>query len=127
MPKYHLLRHVRITLAAACFTGIAACQGVDVVFNEQVLHTSTDLFTEYEIPDSGLRGCIKRAILDSRITEPGQLRRLHCIEAGVINLEGLDQFPALERLDLTGNYSLPCTEASRVAEVATLILPDQCQ
>lgn len=106
---------------------LGGCQGVDVVFNEQVMYTSADLFEDYEIPDPGLRGCVERAILEYRITAPTQLRRLHCIEAGVTNLDGLNRFQALERLDLTGNYDLPCSETAKLGELKVLILPDQCQ
>lgn len=110
-----------------CAFFLGSCQGVDVVFNEQVFYTSADLFTEYAIPDPGLSGCVERAILERRLTAADQLRHLHCIEAGVTSLAGLEQFPALESLDITGNYDLPCSELAKVAEIASLIVPDQCQ
>ncbi|MFK7975091.1 MAG: leucine-rich repeat domain-containing protein [Halioglobus sp.] len=127
MAKHHHFTGFRRWSALAIAIVLGGCQGVDVVFNETVFYTSTDLFTDYKIPDSGLSGCVERAILEQRMTAPEQLRRLHCIEAGVTSLEGLDQFPKLERLDLTGNYDLPCNEASRLTTVTTLILPEQCQ
>lgn len=117
----------RRSALAVCALLLSGCQGVDVVFNEQVLYTPTDLFTEYEIPDAGLKGCIERAILEQRLTAAEQLRGLHCIEAGVTTLDGLNQFPALQRLDLTGNHDLPCAESAKAANITTLILPEQCR
>jgi hypothetical protein len=114
-------------LAAALGLSLGACQSVDLVFNEQVMYTSTDLYKDYTIPDPGLRGCIERAILDGRYTRADQLRHLHCIEAGVESLEGLEQFPSLQSLDLTGNYDLPCGEAAGLDHLKKLVLPDQCQ
>lgn len=119
-------RH-KILLAALTGLSLSACQGVDLVFNEQVMYTSTDLYKDYTIPDPGLRGCVERAILDGRYTRADQLRHLHCIEAGVESLEGLEQFPALQSLDLTGNYDLPCGEAAGLDRLKKLVLPDQCR
>lgn len=121
--------HRSLSLLLIVLSGCLAsgCQGVDVVFNEQVVYTDADLYTDYDIPDPGLRGCVKRAILEGRYSAADQLRHLHCIEAGVVSLDGLERFPNLQRLDLTGNFDLPCAETDKLSTLETLILPDQCQ
>ena len=106
---------------------LVGCQGVDFVLNEQVVYTDADLFTDYEIPDPGLKGCVERAILAGRLTAATQLRDLHCIEAGVVSLTGLTQFPNLQRLDLTGNHDLSCIQVEKFKSLDELILPDQCR
>ena len=121
----HRSLRLLLVLLSSCLA--CACQGVDVVFNEQVVYTDADLYTDYDIPDPGLRGCVERAILERRMSAAQQLRNLHCIEAGVVSLDGLDTFSNLQRLDLTGNFELPCSELDKLPGLDTLILPDQCQ
>jgi Leucine-rich repeat (LRR) protein len=117
----------------------AGCESYQVTLNERELYSPPALFTDYQIMDAGLRACIDQTISDQSIVRAEQLTALVCTFAGIKTLAGLSRFTQLEtinlannklsdikplmffgqlqRLDLTDNPHLSCTDIKSLADL----------
>jgi hypothetical protein len=109
------------SLCAACLL-LTACGNYDFTINDRVVYTPQPLFSEYEVPDEGLRQCIEQAINDNLVTAASQLYAVSCVEAGIGSLEGLSTFTQIEQLTLSSNQIDDISElaALTVLQVAYL-------
>lgn len=106
MKSLRILRTERLralTVSALITLAIAGCDRYIFTINEQPVHTPAVLFTDYQITDEALRGCVEQTILDLKIHHAGELTRLVCTHAQITNLAGLETFVALSELNLTDN------------------------
>jgi Leucine-rich repeat (LRR) protein len=82
------------------------------------------MFTDYDVPDHRLRGCLVQTISDQQVTEAAQLRHLNCSSAGISQLTGLTRFHALEELNLASNNLREVPELATLSRLRILILRD---
>lgn len=79
------------------------CAGYEVTINEQPVYTPTTVVSLEEIADDNLAECINQTLADQKISDPTQLKRLMCTNAGIDDLAGIEQLEGLEELDLNRN------------------------
>ena len=101
---------------------LGGCGNYDVTVNDRVVYTPEPLFTQFEIADTALRNCIRKAIEDGLVTAAGQLRAIDCAGAGVANLQGLATFTQIERLDLSSNSISDISELGALTVLQALYL-----
>ncbi|HEY7883594.1 MAG TPA: leucine-rich repeat domain-containing protein [Cellvibrionaceae bacterium] len=107
---YRLYRLVLpVTLAL-----LTACSNYNVSVNDRVVYTPLPLFSDYQLSDDSLAGCVQQTISDEKITSARDLTRLRCTSAGIKDLSGIEKFAALEQLDLSDN------ELGNIAPLAKL-------
>lgn len=82
---------------------LGGCARYQVTLNEQPIYSPPPLYSQYEVPDEGLKNCLHQTIADKQITRAEQLTQLVCRYAGIKSVQGLDVFVALEELDLSHN------------------------
>lgn len=111
------------SLCAACLL-LAACGNYDFTINDRVVYTPQPLFTDYEVPDEGLRKCIEQAIEDNLVTAASQLDALSCTRAGIENLAGLSTFTQIEQLTLSSNRIRDISELGALTVLQVLYLDD---
>lgn len=136
-----------LILSALTLTG---CENYTYTLNEQPVFTPPGLFSNYQISDQGLAGCLKQAILDQQVSKAHDLSQLNCSNAGITNLTGLEIFtglthvnlgnnalteikpllflPHLDTVLLGGNEALDCGDAKLLANQASgaVSLPTHC-
>jgi len=129
---------------------LSGCENYTYTFNEQPVFSPSALFTDYHIPDQGLAGCVKQAIIDQKATKARELTRLNCSNAGVLQLSGLEIFTGLAHINLSdnalteikpllflphlntvllsGNEALDCKDGERLREQTSnqVSLPSHC-
>ena len=101
---------------------LAACENVDYTFNERVVFTTGELFSDFEVADAALRDCITQTIADNGIRAAGQLTDLNCSNAGIAHLDGLARFSGLLRLRLSSNAVRNLVELQALASLQELYL-----
>lgn len=101
---------------------LAACENFDVTFNERVVFTPHELFSDFNLPDEALRNCVTQTIADAGITAVSQLTDLNCSSAGITNLDGLARFSALLNLRLSSNAVRNLVELESLASLQELYL-----
>lgn len=114
----------RLLLAVLLPGLLWACQGYDFTVNEKVVYRAAPLFTDYNLKDPALAGCVEQAIIDQAVTSPGQLVNLNCSNAGIVELDGLGTFTGLQALRLSQNRVRNLVELTRLAELQELYLED---
>lgn len=141
---------MKLFTIALTFLFLMGCDRYQVTINERQIYAPKQLFSNYQIPDSGLNSCIKQAIIDKSIQRAEDLRSINCSYAGISNLDGLKRFTGLttinlannrltnirqltffgqlSRLDLSGNESLACTDIETLRELlpTELVAPQNC-
>jgi len=93
---------------------LGACGNYDFTINNRVVYTPDPLFTDFDIPDPGLRKCVEEAINDYRVTAASELAGISCTRAGIQSLAGLATFTQIEQLTLSSN------EVSDISELGSL-------
>ena len=81
-----MLHHLSSGLACmlpALLVLLSACESYDFKVNDKVVYSPQPLFSDFEVPDEGLRGCLEQAIADGGISAGTQLSILNCNHAGI--------------------------------------------
>lgn len=86
-----------------CLFLLSGCQNYQVSLNEIAIYQPPAVLTEISATDSGLRACLQQWTTDLAITDPNQLQIVNCSHAGISTLVGLNQFRAIEQLNLADN------------------------
>lgn len=129
---------------------VVGCENYTYTFNEQPVFTPPGLFTEYDVSDQGLAGCLNQAILDQKASKARDLIQLNCSNAGITDLSGLEIFTGLTQVNLGnnlissikpllflphlntvllgGNEKLDCRDGKQLVDQAsgTVSLPTHC-
>jgi Leucine-rich repeat (LRR) protein len=98
------------------------CSNYDFTINDRVVYTPDPLFTDFDVPDTALRKCIREAINDAKASAASELYSLSCTDAGVASLAGLSTFNALEELTLSSNDIADISELAALTSLHTLYL-----
>lgn len=101
---------------------ITACSSYDFTVNDRVIYTPEPLFTDYDVPDEGLRKCISKAIDYYKVTAASELSSLSCANAGITSLAGLSAFSELEQLTLSDNAIVDIGELGSLSVLQFLYL-----
>ena len=101
---------------------LAACSNYDFTLNDRVIYTPDPLFTDYDVPDKGLRECIEEAINYNKVSYASELSALSCSEAGIETLAGLSTFTELEQLTLSSNNIVDIGELGSMSVLQTVYL-----
>ena len=109
-------------LIALMFLPLTACENFDVTFNERVVFTPHELFSDFDLPDEALRNCVTQTIADAGITAVSQFTDLNCSNAGITDLDGLARFSALLTLRLSSNAVRNLVELESLAALQELYL-----
>ena len=92
--------HTSLILTAFLLVG---CDGYIYTLNKQPIFDPPNLFSDYNIADPALKGCIDQGIFDQQATSPDQLTQLNCSSAGIADLAGLEIFTGLTHINLSQN------------------------
>ena len=95
---------------------ISGCADYAVTFNNKSIITPVALYQSKNIIDNALRNCIEHTIVHQKITDPKMLRVLDCSHAGIVKLDGIQQFLYLSEVKLKNNS---------LAGLAPLLLLDE--
>jgi len=82
---------------------LGGCARYEVTLNDQPVYSPPALYSQFEVADEALENCLRQTIADKRITQADQLTQLVCRYAGIKSIQGLENFFALEELDLSHN------------------------
>ena len=107
---------------ALMFRPLTACENFDVTFNERVVFTPHELFSDFDLPDEALRNWVTQTIADAGITAVSQFTDLNCSNAGITDLDGLARFSALLTLRLSSNAVRNLVELESLAALQELYL-----
>ena len=114
----------RFGLIVSCLALLTACGNYSFSFNEKELYRPPSIFTQYDIADRALSGCVTQTIKDAKITKANDLKRLNCSSAGIESLTGLETFNKLEALNLARNQLRDLGPLAQLTRLETLILRD---
>ena len=106
-----------IILALLC-----GCGNYDFTINNRVVYTPDPLFTDFDIPDPGLRKCVEEAINDNLVTAASELEGISCSQAGISSLAGLSTFTQIEQLTLSSNDISDISELGSLTVLQVLYL-----
>ena len=98
---------LRLFVLAALLSG---CADYRFSVNERVVYNPDPLFSDYQIPDPGLRTCVESHIARTKISSAAELKELDCRDSNVVRLQGLQVFVSLAYLNLEGNAALHCQD-----------------
>lgn len=107
-----------------CLSGCGNLKDYDVTFNERVVYTPQPLAVDDAITDPALAACIAQTLEDQNLSSPGQLQSLVCTTAGIRSLAGLEVYPAIKRLKLSGNNISDITPLLELEQLEGLWLDD---
>lgn len=103
---------------------LSACESYDFKVNDKVVYSPQPLFSDFEVPDEALRGCLEQAIADGGISAGTQLSILNCSHAGIEDLDGIASFPGIVVLSLSSNNIRNLVEISTITTLEELYLDD---
>lgn len=103
---------------------LVGCTEYNVSVNDRVVYTPEPLFSDYQLADDNLAGCVRQTIKDRKITRAGGLTRLQCTHAGIASLEGLGRFHSLKQLDLRHNKLTGLTALNKLGQLEVVLLKD---
>jgi len=113
-----------VSLVGFCLALLTACSNYSFSLNERELYRPTPLFTQYQVQDRALSGCITQTIKDVKATQAAELKRLNCSSAGIENLAGLETFNQMKALNLAKNQLEELGPLAQLTRLETLILRD---
>ncbi|MCD9460165.1 leucine-rich repeat domain-containing protein [Marinibactrum halimedae] len=82
---------------------LTGCEGYQWQVNDRAVYTPPSTLIDIQATDFALRACIDQTIKDQNITSANQLTTLICTNAGIVSIEGLNQFNQLEQVNLANN------------------------
>ena len=94
----------------------------DITLNDQVVYQPTPALRIEGIADPGLKNCLQQTLIDAQIREHDVLEQLNCSDAGILSLAGLEQFPSIRSLKLSGNAVRNLLVLERLTELQQLWL-----
>ena len=100
----------------------SGCKNYSVSVNENIVYTPASIFKDYRLADPQLHNCVEQTIYDLHITSAEELTRLHCSNAGITSLVGLDKFFALKELNLADNQLADISEIGQLGRLEKLVL-----
>tara|TARA_R110002110_G_scaffold415561_2_gene650981 strand:+ start:214920 stop:215420 length:501 start_codon:yes stop_codon:yes gene_type:complete len=109
-------------LPAIILVSLTACTNYDFTVNDQLVYTPQPLFSDFEVTDTALRGCLEQTIMDNRVTAAAQLEALDCSNAGIRDLTGIGAFTGLRYLRLSDNLVRNLVELRAMDDLQTLYL-----
>ena len=113
-------RSPRLIVALSLTAVLFGCERYAVTLNQQPVYTPPPLFSDFSIADKALSDCIKQTIVDKKVVKAEQLISLTCRHAGVTSLQGLQQFPALQELDVSFNQLQSAAPLAKLAQLTRL-------
>ena len=116
------MRHRLLTCLALLL--LAGCENYDFKVNEKVVYSPAPLFSDFEVTDEALRGCVEQAIADGNVRSASQLSALNCSHAGIEDLGGLATFTGLVTLKLSSNNVRNLVELGAITQLQELYLDD---
>ena len=117
-----MIRALSAIPASLLLLVLGACGNYDVTFNDRVVYTPDPLFTDFDIPDPGLRKCVEQAINDNLVTSASGLAGVSCTNAGIASLAGLSTFTQIEQLTLSDNSISDISELESLTVLQVLYL-----
>ena len=102
--------------------GLTGCSGYDVKVNDRVVYTPAGPFSNFQMEDENLQGCVQQHIKDNNITAADQLQRLNCSHAGIRSVQGLAIFRGLVYLRLSHNLIADVTPLAQLGSLEELQL-----
>ena len=103
---------------------LAACENYDFKVNEKVVYSPAPLFSDFDVADEALRGCLEQAIEDKGVRAAAQLSALNCSHAGIEDLSGLATFTGVVTLKLSSNNIRNLVELGTISQLQELYLDD---
>lgn len=82
---------------------ITACSSYQVVLNNNVLYTPSNMPPPSLLSDPNLQGCLNQQLSIAGSDDPESISLLACPSSGVQSLDGIGQLPNLEQLELSDN------------------------
>ena len=107
-----------------CLGGCGNLKDYDVTLNERVVYTPRPLTVDDAIEDPALAACIAQTLEDQNLSRSGQLQSLRCTQAGIVSLDGIQVYPAISGLKLTGNAIADITPLLPLTQLENLWLND---
>ncbi|HDY82359.1 MAG TPA: hypothetical protein ENH48_05320, partial [Halieaceae bacterium] len=117
-----MLHRLLSSLVCLLLALLSACESYDFTVNDKVVYRPQPLFTDFEVPDPALRGCLEQAIVDGGISVASQLSALNCSHAGIASLDGIASFPGIKILRLSSNDVRNLVEISSITTLEELYL-----
>lgn len=117
-----MIRALPVTCVSLLLLLLGACGNYDFSINDRVVYTPRPLFTDFDIPDPGLRKCIQEAINDNLVTSASGLAGISCASAGISSLAGLSTFTQIEQLTLSANSINDISELESLTVLQVLYL-----
>ena len=102
LPHRESARAFLVTLAVA-LTGCGMLGRYELTLNQVVLHQPSSMLSVETIVDPHLAVCLQQSLIDQNVTRKEDLRNLNCSDAGIVSLEGLEEFSQIQSLKLSGN------------------------
>lgn len=118
-----MLRHF-VPFLFLCLSACGSLKDYDITLNDRVLYTPRPLTVDPAISDPALADCIGQTLADQQLSASTQLQSLICTTAGIQSLAGLDVYPALRRIKLSGNAVEDVSPLDRLTQLQALWLDD---
>lgn len=119
-----MIRALTVTFTSLLLLLLGACGNYDFSINDRLVYTPRPLFTDFDIPDPGLRKCVEKAIDDNLVTAASGLAGISCANAGISSLAGLSIFTQIEQLTLSGNSISDISALESLTVLQVLYLDD---
>lgn len=101
---------------------LVGCENYDFTVNDRLIYGPSKLFFDFSVADPALDSCLRQGIADGNVDNPRQLRSLNCSDAGISDLTGLAQFPALEQLKFSNNEIRNLVELTQLPQLERIWL-----
>lgn len=82
---------------------ISGCRSYQVSLNEMTVYQPPAVVQQINANDPALAQCLEQWIIDKAITQAKQLSAINCSNAGISQLEGVNQFSGLVEINLADN------------------------
>tara|TARA_R110002073_G_scaffold138908_4_gene288729 strand:- start:393 stop:851 length:459 start_codon:yes stop_codon:yes gene_type:complete len=103
---------------------LTGCANYSFDINNNEVYSPPRLFSAFDVSDPALETCIRQTISDQKITTAESLENLTCSHAGIISLNGLNQFSRLVSVNLRSNQIQNVDELLRLTHLQDLDLTE---